>query len=126
MKAGKLAVSFFSKQEFLLIESFVFNLANMELCQNLCQIEDIVSKNYFHGTLVVPHALASPLTDKDITFLQENNRDFNKLKDMVRIYDASYTAGLRIESDSFDGFGLVNQTGSTIKIGIIEHTVGML
>ena len=99
----------------------------MELCQNLCQVEDIVSKNYFHDTLVVPHALASPLTDKDITFLQEINREFNKLyKDIIRIYDASYTTGLRIEPDSFDGFGFVNQTGSTIKIGIIEHTVGLL
>ena len=99
----------------------------MELCRNLCQVEDIVSKNYIHDTLVVPHALASPLTDEDITFLQENNREFNKLyKDMVRIYDASYTAGLRIEPDSFDGFGLVNRTGSTIKIGVIEHTVGLL
>ena len=98
----------------------------MELCQNLCQIEDIVSKNYFHDTLVVPHALASPLTDKDITLLQENNREFNKWKDMVRIYDASFTAGSRIESDSFDGFGLVNETSSTIKIGIIERTAGLL
>ena len=101
--------------------------SDMELCRNLCQVEDIVSKNYIHDTLVVPHALASPITDEDITFLQENNREFNKLyKDMVRIYDASYTAGLRIEPDSFDGFGLVNRTGSTIKIGVIEHTVGLL
>ena len=45
---------------------------------------------------------------------------------MFRIYDASYTAGLRIEPDSFDGFGFVNRTGSTIKIGVIEHTVGLL
>ena len=99
----------------------------MELCRNLCQVEDIVSKNYIHDTLVVPHALASPHTDEDITFLQENNREFNKLyKDTVRIYDASYTAGLCIEPDSFDGFGLVNQTGSTIKIGVIDHSVGLL
>ena len=94
----------------------------MELCRSLCQFEDIVSKNYIHDTLVLPHALASPLTDEDITFLQENNCEFNKLyKDMVRIYDASYTAGLRIEPDSFDGFGLV-----TIKVGVIKHTVGLL
>ena len=99
----------------------------MELCRNLCQVENIVSKNYIHDTLIVTHVLASPLTDEDITFLQENNCEFNKLyKDMVRIYGASYTAGLRIEPDSFDGFGLVNRTGSTIKIGVIENTVGLL
>ena len=99
----------------------------MELCQNLCQVEDIVSKIYIYDKFVVPHALASPLTDEDITFLQKHNREFNKLyKDMVRIYDASYTAGLRIEPESFDLFGLVNRTGSTIKIGVIEHTVGLL
>ena len=90
-------------------------------------MEDIVSKIHIRDTFVVPHALASPLTDEDVTILQDNNRDFNKLyKDMVRINGASYTAGLRIEPDSFDGFGLVNQTGSTKKIGIIVHTVGLL
>ena len=97
----------------------------MELCQYFCKIEDIVSKNYSHDALVVPHALASPLINEDKTRLQEIIREFSKLyRDLVRNYDASYIAGLRIEPDSFDGFGLDNRTDSAIEITIFEHTCG--
>ena len=45
---------------------------------------------------------------------------------MVKIYSASFDAGLRIERDKFGGFCLVNRSGRTIESGVIEKTVILL
>ena len=99
----------------------------MNFCQILCQVEDSVSKRYIHDTSVVPHALTSLLSDEELIQHQNSNREFGKLyNDVVKIYTASFESGLRIEPDSFGGFCLFNRTGHTIKLGVIENTVGLL
>ena len=71
--------------------------------------------------------LTSLLSDDEMKRKQKSNRQFSQLcDDMVKIYSASFEAGLEIERYKFGGFCLVNRSGRTIKSGVIENTVGLL
>ena len=104
--------------------SYPMSVDNFEV---LAQVEGYLANSYLSSFERIPHSLTE-LWSKEL-FLEQVRTLKNVKKiyeDMKTIYGDAHENGLRIELDNFGGFGLFNRSKKTIRVGVIDFSVGLI